>query len=114
MFVKIIQFKRPNGQPFQTGCQVDIRLREKYEQLLACNCRLTAEILPGGSVSQTIEHEEGDFKIVISPNNVQVKKDLEAMIASFDVVEFNQWLKALNEPTKPPTANKKSTLKERK
>ena len=55
-------------------------------------CRLTAEELRTGYVSQCIEHEEGDYDMKLTPNGPQVVEALVAMIQDFSADRFDAWL----------------------
>ena len=77
MIVKITQFIAPHGEQRERTCEVPDDCALGYESLKRHGCRLTAEVLMTGAVSQTIEHEEGDFLIEITSNGPAVQEALE-------------------------------------
>ncbi len=91
MIVWVTQFLLPDGK--QRQCQVHISddLQSQCNLLARCKCRLTAEMLTTGEVSQCIEHEEGDYAIEICTKS-EVVVVLEKMIRAFDKTNFGQWL----------------------
>ena len=93
--VKVTQFYTPNGQQQQHDVEVPDDCADGYKALRECGCRLTAEVLLTGLVSQTVEHEEGDFLIEICANGPKVLENLEKMIKEFEASKFRVWLKEM-------------------
>jgi hypothetical protein len=94
--VKITQFIAPHGEQRERSCEVPDDCAVGYEALKRHGCRLTAEILTMGMVSQCVEHEEGDFLIEITPNGPQVQEALVKMLREFDGAKFTEWLAEVN------------------
>jgi hypothetical protein len=92
MQVKITQFIAPHGEQRERSCEVPDDCAVGYESLKRHGCRLTAEVLMGGMVSQTVEHEDGDFLIEITPNGPEVQEALIKMLREFDGAKFEAWL----------------------
>ncbi len=88
MIVEVTQFMRPDGRQVKHELEVSDECKEKYEELLSCNTRLTAEQLMSGAVSQTIECTDGDldFALTKGPDLEENKKELEKMILRFDKI----------------------------
>lgn len=85
--VEITQFiERVRHSEVPNDCAVG------YEAIHRHKCRLTAEVLMNGMVSQCIEHDEGDFAIEITKNGPEVQDALVKMIREFDGVKFDEWL----------------------
>jgi hypothetical protein len=97
MQVKITQFIPPRGRQEERSCEVPNDCGVGYESLRRHGCRLTAEVLMGGLVSQTIEHEEGDFLLEITENGPEVQAALIKMLREFDGTKFEEWLKEVQE-----------------
>lgn len=98
MQVEITQFMNPFGDPRQRFAEVPDDCAVGYEALRRKGCRLTAEVLDTGLVSQCIEHEDGDFDMKIVANNgPRVKQALCEMICAFDEAKFDAWLRAITE-----------------
>jgi hypothetical protein len=95
MVVQITQFMAPNGEIRERQCEVPDDCAVGYEALRRKNCRLTAEVLTSGHVSQCIEHEEGDYDIRLARNGQDVITSLITMIRAFDGAEFDKWLEAV-------------------
>jgi hypothetical protein len=93
MQVKIIQFIPPRGKQRERSCEVPNDCAVGYESLKRHGCRLTAEVLIGGLVSQAVEHEDGDFLIEITFNGPDVQDALVKMLREFDGVKFDKWLR---------------------
>ena len=93
MLVRIHQFLRPNGHLQITFCEVPNDCAPQYADLSLAGCRLTAEVLRDGLVSQTIEHPKGDFATVLTRNGPEVPKALTTMLRNFNLVQFTEWLK---------------------
>lgn len=91
--VEIIQFIAPHGEQRNRSAEVPDDCAVGYEALCRNKCRLTAEVLMTGYVSQCIEHDDGDFDIRVTPNGPEVSKVLADMIRSFDGAAFTEWLK---------------------
>jgi len=102
MQVPITQFIPPRGRQEIVHATVPDELAVNYESLRRHNCRLTAEILSTGHVSQCIEHEEGDYAIEICANGPEVQQHLEKMLREFDGVKFEAWLKGFSEEQEGP------------
>ena len=94
MTVDITQFIAPNGEQVIRHCEVPNDCGVGYEALKRKGCRLTAEVLLTGHVSQCIEHEEGDFAIQVTANGIDVLDALVKMIREFNGAAFDRWLKA--------------------
>jgi hypothetical protein len=97
MQVKITQFIAPHGEQRERSCEVPDDCAVGYESLKRHECRLTAEVLMTGAVSQCVEHEEGDFLIEITDNGPAVQDALVKMLREFDGAKFEEWLKAMQE-----------------
>lgn len=94
MIVEITQFIAPRGRQELRKCEVPDDCAVGYESLKRHGCRLTAEVLMTGHVSQTVEHEDGDFLIEITSNGPEVQQALIKMLREFDGAKFEEWLKA--------------------
>lgn len=92
MKVEITQFIAPDGEQRQRFAEVPDDCAVGYEALRRKGCRLTAEVIIGGHVSQTVEHEEGDFLIEVTPNGPEVTQALIKMLREFDGKDFDEWL----------------------
>lgn len=97
MTVEITQFVRPNGEQRVRHAEVPNDCAVGYESLRRHGCRLTAEVLIDGLVSQAIEHPEGDYAIEVTANGPEVTEALHRMLREFDGVEFAKWLKNVRE-----------------
>jgi hypothetical protein len=93
--VKITQFIQPHGEQRVRFCEVPDDCAVGYEALTRKGCKLTAEVLAMGLVSQTVEHEEGDFLIEITANGPAVQEALIKMLREFDGAKFDEWLKGM-------------------
>lgn len=106
MKVEVTEFIRPNGRQDKTLVEVADDCRAGYEALRRKGCRLTSEVLMGGMVSQTVEHEEGDFLIEVTGfDRAKAVAALEKMLREFDEGKFEQWRAAVmdgGEPFEPP------------
>lgn len=96
MLVNITQFMRPDGRQVPNSCEISDALELQYKAILANECKLTAEVLMTGHVSQAIEYEDGDFDIEICSNEPDAPKAaLEKLIGRFKGDEFLSWLEAV-------------------
>ena len=95
MKVKITQFIPPNGRREERSCEVPDDCAAGYEAIKRHGCRLTEEILMTGHVSQTVEHEDGDVLIEITPNGPEVKDALVKMIREFSDEKFAEFEKSM-------------------
>lgn len=95
MKVVVIQFIAPFGEQREQSVEVPNDCAVGYEALRRHGCRLTAEVLMTGLVSQCIEHEEGDYDIRITKNGPEVMTELGTMIREFDGAKFEEWLAEL-------------------
>jgi hypothetical protein len=93
--VEITQFIAPHGEQRQRSLEVPNDCAVGYEALQRHGCRLTAEVLMGGQVSQCIEHSEGDYAIEITSNGPEVQAALVKMLRAFDGTDFEKWLKGV-------------------
>lgn len=100
--VEITQFIAPHGEQRLRHAEVPDDCAVGYEALRRHKCRLTAEVLMGGQVSQCIEHDEGDYAIEITENGPAVQEALTKMLRDFDGAKFEQWLKSMNEDSEVP------------
>jgi hypothetical protein len=92
MHVKITQFIPPRRRQEERSCEVPNDCAPGYESLNRHGCRLTAEVLMTGLVSQTVEHEIGDYLVEITPNGPEVQTALIKMLHEFDGAKFEKWL----------------------
>jgi hypothetical protein len=98
VIVELIQFMRPNGRQVPSSCEVSDDLASNYRALREAGCRLTAEVLMTGVVSQAIEHSEGDFAIELCQNAPDKPREaLENLLRRFNTADFEEWLKAQQE-----------------
>ena len=97
MTVEITQFIAPHGEQRPRTAEVPDDCAVGYESLRRHGCRLTAEVLMTGHVSQCIEHTEGDYDIEVTPNGPEVQAALVKMIRAFDGTKFEEWLKQATE-----------------
>jgi len=93
MQVQITQFIAPHGEQRTRFCEVPDDCAVGYEALKRKGCRLTAEVLMTGAVSQCIEHDEGDFMMEVTQNGPEVQTALIEMLHAFDGKAFDEWLK---------------------
>ncbi len=93
MKVEVTEFVRPNGAPRKHSVEVPDDCAVGYESLKRHKCRLTAESLMTGAVSQTVEHEEGDFLIEVTFAGQSNEEALIKMLREFDGAKFEEWLK---------------------
>lgn len=96
MKVEITQFIAPHGEQRQRFAEVPDDCAAGYEALRRKQCRLTAEVLTTGHVSQCVEHKEGDFLIEVTNNGPEVQTALVKMLHEFDGLTFDYWLRGLN------------------
>jgi len=96
MKVEITQFIAPHGEQRIRSCEVPDDCAVGYEALRRKKCRLTAEVLSMGLVSQTVEHEDGDFLIEVTPNGPEVQAALIKMLREFDGKAFDEWLQEVS------------------
>jgi len=69
-------------------------LKEKYDLIQKCGCRITAEILSTGLVSLCIEKPDlDDIDIDICQNGPEVIKTLEKMIDNFEESKYLDFIK---------------------
>lgn len=94
--VEITQFIAPHGEQRLRHAEVPNDCAVGYEALRRHGCRLTAEVLMTGHVSQCIEHEEGDYDMEVTENGPVVQESLVKMLRKFDGAEFERWLKNMN------------------
>ncbi len=99
MIAEVTQYMRPNGRQVNHDLEIDDKCQEKYQEIVDCGARLAAEQLMTLEVSQTIETEDFDFDIILTPggNLNDNKIALEKMILRFDkneclkrIAEFDQ------------------------
>lgn len=95
MTVEVVQFIAPHGEARVRHTEVPDDCAVGYEALRRHKCRLTAEILMTGHVSQCIEHEEGDYDIAVTANGPAVQEALVKMLRDFDGTKFKEWLREL-------------------
>ena len=95
MRVEVTEFILPNARQEKHNVEVPDDCAVGYESLKRHGCRLTAERLMTGVISQCIEHEEGDYDMRLTTNGPAVLSALAEMIRAFDGVKFEEWLKAL-------------------
>lgn len=88
MKIQVVQFIRPAGEQRMRSVEVPDDCAVGYEALTRKKCRLTAEVLMTGHVSQCIEHEDGDFAIEVTANGPEVQEALVKMIRGFDGASF--------------------------
>ena len=86
MIIDVTEFQLPNGRQVHRKLEVDDECEGKYKELVGCGCRLTAEALRTGEVSQCIEGSDFDFDIILTSGDdlEENKKKLEEMIMRFD------------------------------
>ncbi len=89
MTVTVTQFMRPDGRQVKRELEISDEYKEKYEEILSCDARLTAERLIDGTVSQTIECGNFDFAFAITTGKDfnENKQALEKMILQFDRIK---------------------------
>lgn len=90
--VDITKFIAPHGEQRQCHAEVPDDCAVGYESLRRHGCRLTAEVLTTGHVSQCIEHDEGDYDIAVTSNGPAVQDALVKMLRDFDGAKFEEWL----------------------
>jgi len=90
--VEITQFIAPHGEQRMRSAEVPDDCAVGYEALRRHGCRLTAEVLMTGHVSQCVEHDEGDYDIQITTNGSAVQGALVKMLRAFDGAKFAEWL----------------------
>jgi hypothetical protein len=94
--IPFTQFLMPNGEQRTISIPLEDDCFEKYKEISACGCRLTAEMLRTGECSFCIEHPDGDFDCRICPNGPQVPILVTEMIRDFTKEKFDNWLMKLN------------------
>lgn len=92
MQVEITQYIQPHGEQRQRFCEVPDDCAVGYEALRRKRCRLTAEVLSMGQVSQCIEHDEGDYACEVTDNGPAVTEALIKMLREFEGADFDAWL----------------------
>lgn len=99
MQVEVTQFMRPDGRQVAHQLTIKDDCEASYKAILSVGARLTAEQLMNGTVSQTIETNEGDFDITLTGGSdfTKNKEALEEMILRFDKDEFVKWDKGMRE-----------------
>ena len=86
MKVNVTQFMRPNGRQVLRELEISDGCISQYKAIGECKARLTAEQLMSGEVSQTIECENFDYDIILTPGSDfdENKCALEKLILRFD------------------------------
>jgi len=97
MLVDVVQYMRPDGRKVYHQLEIDDNCKSKYEEICSCECRLTCEQLQTGAVSQTIEHSEFDFDIILTKGHDfdENKKAIERLILRFNKQQFEKMLKEI-------------------
>ncbi len=92
MTASVTQFMRPNGRQVEHSLEISDDCKDKYQEIIGCGLRLTAEQLGNGTVSQTIEADDFDFDICLTKGSDldENKKALEQMILRFDKKAFTE------------------------
>ena len=87
----------PNGRRHNETIGLPDRLINKYQAIQDCGCRLAAEILSTGEVSQTITCDDFDYDIVITKGSdlEENKNALIEMIERFDAVRFYETVREM-------------------
>lgn len=76
---------------------VPARYRQAYEELRAMGCRLTARFQPAGKVKMTIEHEEGDFAVVVTDAEpTKVQQGMDDLLGAWNDKHFDKWVAILS------------------
>ncbi len=93
MKVEVTQYMRPNGRRVSRVLDIDDACREKFQQIIDNDARLTYEQLMTSQASQAIETNDGDFDITLTKGTDldENKKALEDMILRFDLDVFAEW-----------------------
>uniref|UniRef100_A0A6M3KGV8 Uncharacterized protein n=1 Tax=viral metagenome TaxID=1070528 RepID=A0A6M3KGV8_9ZZZZ len=93
MIVDVIQYMRPDGRKVPRQAEISDECQIKYDEIIECGGRLTAEQLMTGEVSQTIETNDFDFDIIITngADFDENKKALEDMVMRFDKSKFDEY-----------------------
>ena len=96
--VQIIHFYRPNGRQELEETDVPDEVGVKFDELTACGCRITAEVLTTGEVSFCIEEPElGDFDGVLVENGPKLIQSFRDLILGFDKDRFISWKAEMKE-----------------
>lgn len=95
MQIAITRFHLPRGRQEVKHVQIDNQYAVQYESIIRHECRITEERLLIGVFSVTIEHEEGDFAIVLGQElTIEL---IEKLLNRWDATKFEEWLKAMTE-----------------
>lgn len=91
-------YKIPHGFMGWQPLEISDTLQSKWQEICELELNLGIEQLSTGQYSYTLEHNEGDFSIEISENFN--RETIEAMINSFDKINFDTWLRGMtNDPS---------------
>lgn len=90
--VEVVHYYLPFGKSEVILDKIPASCLPAYEEMRECGCQLTAEILRGGSVSLAIEHEEGDFALVICKNGPEVIDAIRELFGYWNISEFHAWI----------------------
>jgi len=93
MKIIVTQYKRPNGIKKSGEVEIPDELKEKYLEIIDCNCRIVGEILLTGESAQYIEHAYGDYAVRITKRGKDAYNSLCKVIKEFDTTAFEKWLK---------------------
>lgn len=61
MEIEIIQFIRPDGRQKIIRANIEGILKERYQDMMDCECRLTLEFIHDSEINVCIEHSFGDI-----------------------------------------------------
>lgn len=78
----VLQYLLPDGRQKKINTELPAELESAYRDMLACGCRLEAEVLTTGEVSVTIFDlgTEDDRDISVTPNGPEVPAGMIAML----------------------------------
>lgn len=94
MLISGIQYMRPDGRKSPFTTEVSDDLRDKWGEVRRSGLRLASEHLITNDVSVTLENDEGDFDIEVTPNAPgKPVAAVEAILRRFDPAAFTEWAK---------------------
>lgn len=96
MKIQITHFKRPYGNTEIIEGEIRDDLVSQMEKIKNAGCRITAEAIPPNMVNFCVEEPEvGDYDMILIPNKVGNRAELEKMIERFDLTKFEKWKRIL-------------------
>ncbi len=91
--IPFTQYLLPYGEKKQITIDLPDECWDKFLELKAAGCEMTAEVLRTGECSFCIAcpSVEGDFDCTVTTNGPGVAEAILKMILDFKIEEFNAW-----------------------